>query len=219
MMGERPVEHVGHVNDFNSWVQVYEDWRLTLDAGDSSDELKKGDMASDASASTTGELFSRLTSGSEDFYMAEGDELFAIQAMEEGGRLCRDAAVPESATEDAIEGLAVGHALALQRELLEAFCAPDFQSELLHLLRERGGPDAMENLAGREELCLSAAREALAARGFECSAAGLAGAFKAIEAFAVKSQELQQGAVAVYDSLGLVSRKASEDSTLVPWAV
>mmetsp|Transcript_97880 Transcript_97880/g.226951 ORF Transcript_97880/g.226951 Transcript_97880/m.226951 type:complete len:160 (+) Transcript_97880:124-603(+) len=77
-----------------------------------------------------------------------------------------DSELEELVSFDELSGQEVLAARELQRELFGALSTPAFQSELLMLLREHGGPDAADLLEGREHLCDRTLRGVLQALGY-----------------------------------------------------
>eukprot|EP00747_Dinoflagellata_sp_TGD_P164769 gnl/TRDRNA2_/TRDRNA2_185153_c0_seq1.p1 gnl/TRDRNA2_/TRDRNA2_185153_c0~~gnl/TRDRNA2_/TRDRNA2_185153_c0_seq1.p1 ORF type:complete len:195 (-),score=46.82 gnl/TRDRNA2_/TRDRNA2_185153_c0_seq1:42-626(-) len=119
--------------------------------------------------------------------------------------------------------ISLSWAIALQHALLEGFSQPNFQNELLMLLRECGGPDSAGHLPGRRELCLTVQREILPKFGFEGNESGVCAAVQTLEAMMVHSLELFEGAVAIHDALGLGPPRSAPVSDPkqhngVPWA-
>mmetsp|Transcript_25002 Transcript_25002/g.56708 ORF Transcript_25002/g.56708 Transcript_25002/m.56708 type:complete len:234 (+) Transcript_25002:134-835(+) len=211
---------------FSSWVQVYEALRrLTSSSADTTEEepeqkvhsvLDAADVDSNASTSEDGWSQHGLSSDEpqEEYSGDEGDHL----SIDEEDALTLEG-VSEQTSANCIEAFGakvrnVGHALALQRELLEAFRRPLFQSELLLLLRESGGPEASQCLEGRTELCVDVAEGVLLAHGFPCNGEGLMAALQVLEAFAPSSGLLRRGTDEVRDSIGL----APGGLAAVPWS-
>lgn len=150
--------------------------------------------------------------------------IFIVESItcETGPRYCAKSAQQwEVVTADV--PLSVELASDLQRELLERFLAPSFQSELLALLREYGGPEASYSLEGRGELCCAAQQDILQRYGFEPTPAGLAQALTTLAGMAAQSEQLTKQLFELHASLGLADPWALANQrqcgALLPWSM
>mmetsp|Transcript_4613 Transcript_4613/g.10846 ORF Transcript_4613/g.10846 Transcript_4613/m.10846 type:complete len:227 (+) Transcript_4613:58-738(+) len=201
----------------SSWVQVFNTWKLEPESFRSTClRVSEDDAHSDISTRLSG--FGRYTS--DDGTLLESEYQGEVcEDMDEAYESCSEGSLDSSCSlwevEPCSEGssgsscsqseaISIADALELQGKLLGAFEAPDFQDELQQLLREAGGPDAFECLEGRSELCLSAVHAVLPQYGFADTVDGLTQALRVLEALAGECEEVEDGADAIRDSLGMM---------------